>query len=325
MERKRILSIDGGGIRGIIPLCALVKLEQQLQQPIHEHFSFVAGTSTGAIIAGALATGMTAERCLQLYRELGKEVFVLNPLDFVLTLGSFKYRCRPLHQFLSQFLGNPTLNALPANIEIMLTAMRVRDGRPYYFVRDNAFTRALPNHINTGELSLIDCIVASAAAPTFFEPWDVPGIGPCVDGGVGIAGNPAYQAAVEAFYYTPQGRWQPSTTSIVSLGTGVYHADAKPQNLIAWLRWTIGELLDEPIEQQTQLVQRHFVPVGTHLVRQNILLPREIEMDDFGAIEELVEIGMKAAESLDWNQMLTAPDGTRDIEPLPVLPRNKAD
>ncbi len=58
MARKRILAIDGGGIRGILPLCALVELERQLGQPAREFFSFMAGTSTGSIISGGLSLGL---------------------------------------------------------------------------------------------------------------------------------------------------------------------------------------------------------------------------------------------------------------------------
>ena len=65
---KRLLGIDGGGIRGIIPLCALVELEKQTGQLTRDVFSFIAGTSTGAIITGGLALGLSAEYMLALYQ-----------------------------------------------------------------------------------------------------------------------------------------------------------------------------------------------------------------------------------------------------------------
>src|SRR5947208_2018292 len=75
MRIRRILSIDGGGIRGIIPASALVKLEQQLGRPVRECFDFVAGTSTGALIAAAVAAGIPATRILEIYTQRAKEIF----------------------------------------------------------------------------------------------------------------------------------------------------------------------------------------------------------------------------------------------------------
>lgn len=316
MARKRILAIDGGGIRGIIPLCALIELEKQLGQPARNFFSFMAGTSTGAIISGGLAMGLNAERCLQIYTELGDRAFHGNPLDWILSLGSFKYRTQPLVALIKEFIGNPILNDVQT--DLMLTAMRVKDGKPFYFVKDNQANEKL-----TGKLRLADCIGASAAAPTFFEPWKVPGIGACVDGGVGIAGNPAYQACVEAFDYTPKDKYPVAETTVVSLGTGFFKQENNPGNLIDWVQWIIGELLDEPAEQQTALIRRHYVARGTHLVRLNVAMPQEIGMDDIGAIPRLVEIGKAAAAKLDWNKLLTAPDGTKAIDLAQgKLPRN---
>ncbi|MCS6847875.1 MAG: patatin-like phospholipase family protein [Anaerolineae bacterium] len=316
MARKRILAIDGGGIRGIIPLCALVELEKQLKQPAREFFSFMAGTSTGAIIGAGLARGLSAERCLQLYIELGDRAFRRNPLDWIISLGSFKYRTAPLVKLLKEFLGNPILNELP--VDVMFTAMRVRDGKPFYFVKDNPANEQL-----TGKLRLVDCVAASSAAPTFFEPWRVPGIGACVDGGIGIAGNPCYQACVEAFHYMPAGKYPIAETTVVSLGTGFYKTQYDPSNLIEWVQWIVGELLDEPAAQQTQLVQRHYATQGLHLVRLNVQLPQEIGMDDIGAIPRLVEIGKAAAAKLNWDALLTPPAGEKTLELAPSqLPRN---
>ncbi len=318
MARKRILAIDGGGIRGIIPLCALIELEKQLKQPARDIFSFMAGTSTGAIISGGLALGLSAERCLEIYTTLGDRAFKANPLDWILSLGSFKYRTQPLVALLKEFLGNPILNDVPT--DLLLTAMRVSDGKPFYFVKDSPHNEKL-----TGKLRLVDCIAASAAAPTFFEAWKVPGIGACVDGGVGIAGNPCYQACVEAFDYSPPDKYPKSETTVVALGTGFFKKENKPSNLIEWVQWIIGELLDEPSEQQTQLIRRHYGPAGTHLVRLNVAMPQDIGMDDIGAIPRLVEIGKAAAAKLDWNALLTAPDGTKALDLAPAkLPRNAA-
>src|SRR5439155_9100212 len=71
----RILSIDGGSIRGIIPDTTLVALEQQMGKPVRECFDFLAGTSTGALIAAAAAAGVPATRILGIYVERSREIF----------------------------------------------------------------------------------------------------------------------------------------------------------------------------------------------------------------------------------------------------------
>jgi patatin-like phospholipase/acyl hydrolase len=80
MPRRRLLSIDGGGIRGIIPAIALAKLEDTTGRLTRDTFSFVAGTSTGAIIAAAIAAGIPAPRIVDLYVKRASQVFSGVPL-----------------------------------------------------------------------------------------------------------------------------------------------------------------------------------------------------------------------------------------------------
>ncbi len=309
MHKRALLSIDGGGIRGILPLCALAELERQLGRKSREVFSFIAGTSTGAIITGGLAAGLSAEQMLQLYQEMGTRVFRFDLLGFVCSLGSFRYRSKPLAELLHTYMGDISLNNLP--VDVMISATRVSDGKPWYFVRDYPSNASI-----TGKTMLVDCVAGSAAAPTYFEPYDIPGVGRCVDGGVGIAGNPIYQACVEAFYYTPSGSYVPADTLVVSLGTGYTPSPAAPHNLINWVEWVVGELLAIPAEQQTQIVLRHFQTAGT--TRINPPLPRDIGMDDAGAIPELIKIGRALAATLNWNDILT---GKLSIRPQAAMAR----
>ncbi len=126
-------------------------------------FSFVAGTSTGAIIAAAVAAGIPAPRILDLYVNRAREVFAgfppLNTLKRII-FGSM-YSTQKLHDVISEELGPARdwrLNDSP--IDLLITAKRVPDGMPWYFVRDN------PNNSGcTGRLGLADCATASAAAP----------------------------------------------------------------------------------------------------------------------------------------------------------------
>jgi len=293
---RRILSIDGGGIRGIIPACTLVALEKATGRLTRDSFEFAAGTSTGALIAAAVAVGLPATQILKVYTDRSKEIFTPGPpfSSMKRLIKGYMYDPANIQKVISSEFGaaaNWTLNNSP--IRLLITARGV-DHHEWYFVRDNPNNRQ-----TTGKLGLVDCAVASAAAPTYFGPWTVPGIGVCVDGGVGVTGNPVYQACVEAFAYDD---FAPADTRVISLGTGTYKPDgATPSGLLGWLKWTIGALLDAPEEQQPQLVERQWPGV---MKRFDWELPNEIDMADTDSIDTLVGIGQKAAAGMDWNSIL---------------------
>ncbi|HVX65652.1 MAG TPA: patatin-like phospholipase family protein [Bryobacteraceae bacterium] len=314
MARRYLLSLDGGGIRGVLPACALAKLEAVTGKLARETFSFAAGTSTGALLSAAVAAGLPATKLLDIYLRRGREIFSPRaPWNTVkrLATGSM-YSNRTLHRVLVEELGAASvwrLNDSP--IDLMLTAKGL-DGRQWYFVKDKP-----ANSGATGRLGLIDCATASASAPTFFGPWEFDAgleMGPVVDGSVGVTGNPVYQACVEAFYYT--GEYSPENTLVVSLGTGRFpHPKTAPRTLYGWLNWTLGELLRSPGEQQTEIVERHFREAPLYrldpdLMKIDSTIDRAIEMDDVEAIPKLIRCGQAFAELIDWEAILAGSDET---------------
>ncbi len=323
MPRRYLLTIDGGGIRGIIPAVALAKLEDTTGRPARETFSFVAGTSTGALIAAAIAAGVPATRMVELYVDRAREIFtgvpILNTLRRIFT-GSM-YSTRTLRDVISEELGPEargwSLNDSP--IDLLITAKGIPDGEPWYFVKDNP-----KNSGCTGRLGLVDCTTASAAAPTYFEPWTIEEgtmppncrrVGALVDGGVGVAGNPAYQACVEAFYYTDgENGYEPGETTVVSMGTGrSIVPKQRPTWIWSWLGWVLGELLESPGEQQTEIAWRHFVnqqPAGQEMTfyRIDTKLEEDIALDDAGAVERLRVYGEQLANLIYWEAILEGTD-----------------
>jgi len=298
MGQKHLLSIDGGGIRGIIPATALLKLEETTGRPLRETFSFVAGTSTGALLSAAIAAGIPARRILNIYLTRAGEIFTpRGPWNEIRRLATgHKYDARNLFRVIHEELGEArewTLNRSP--IDVLLTAKGL-DGRPWYFVRDHP-----RNSRFTGRFRLVDCATASAAAPTYFGPWKVgEEPGPVVDGGVGVTGNPVYQACVEAFFYHDQ--YRPEETIVISLGTGRYADKTEPRGFFPWLTWVLGELLRSPGEQQTQLVQRHFP--GMAFYRLNLDMQESIDMDGVESIDRLRQYGERFAGQIDWAPIL---------------------
>src|SRR5215472_6004548 len=313
--RKRILSIDGGGIRGIIPATVLMKLEEVTKKPARETFSLVAGTSTGAVIAAAVAAGIPAVTIRDLYLSRTRDIFVKGPWSLLKWVArGHRYEAKTLHAVLAdEFSRAPvpaqdwSLNDSP--IDLLITAKRVPDGEHWYFVRDD---NQFPNR-STGKLKLIDCVTGSAAAPTFFEPYTIAervrtpngneAVGTLVDGGVGVTGNPVYQACVEAFFFT--NRYSVGDTLTVSLGTGRYVQKQLPTWLLPWFKWSLAQLLDSPGEQQTELVNRHFPAMPFYRIDLELL--ENIGLDDTGSIDLLTRYGDTLASRIDWNAIL---DGT---------------
>jgi uncharacterized protein len=303
-RHRRILAIDGGGLRGIIPALALEALESSTGRPARDSFDFLAGTSTGAVIAGAIAAGIPAGRLASVYRRRGSELFRRTPILSLLRriAVGHQYDVGALRRMIAEELGDLAgwrINDVPR--DIMLTAKGLDDGHPWYFVKDRP--GAPPGR--TGGLLLADCVTASAAAPTYFAPWPIETIGLLVDGGVGVAGNPVYQACVEAFDYT--GDYQPAETIIISLGTGRFLDRPRPTWLWPWVEWVLGELLRSPGEQQTELVQRHYRDAA--LYRIDARLPRDYPLDTVGpGFNELEEIGRGLAALIDWPAILDGRD-----------------
>lgn len=315
-DMRRILTIDGGGVRGIIPAVLLAALERQTGRLTRDTFDFVAGTSTGAVLAAGIAAGIPAERLVTLYAERSSQVFrripVVGTLRRIIT-GSM-YDTPTLHRLIREELGPEArdwrLNDAP--IDMLITAKRLSDGMPWYFVRDNP-----ANSCRAGEYLLADAATASAAAPTYFSPRNLAGIGELIDGGIGVAGNPVYQACVEAFEYTHA--YSPSETVVVSLGTGTLLRRERPTWLWPWLGWLLSELLRSPAEQQTELVHRHYPEARFY--RLDLELGREIGLDAVDRMGELRALGERLAEVINWAAILDGLDDRFRVTEATTLPR----
>jgi patatin-like phospholipase/acyl hydrolase len=133
MARRYLLSLDSGGVRGIIPAVALVKLENTTGQLTRDIFSFVAGTSTGALITAAIAAGVPATRILDLYTQRSREIFTNYPWNILqrILFGSM-YSIEKLHDLIAEEIGPAhawTLNDSP--VDLLITAKRISDGMPW--------------------------------------------------------------------------------------------------------------------------------------------------------------------------------------------------
>jgi len=100
-----MLALDGGGIRGVLTLSFLKRMETLVGRPLHEFFDYIAGTSTGAIIAAGLSIGLTVDELIDFYRKSGPEMF--QRTRFLARLRSL-YQNGALEQELKNTFGKET-------------------------------------------------------------------------------------------------------------------------------------------------------------------------------------------------------------------------
>jgi uncharacterized protein len=294
-----VLSIRGGGIRGIIPCCCLMKLEQQLGGLTRDHIDYCAGTSTGALLTAAVAAGVPASDLLKVYTEQSAKIFTPTGVvaDAKRVAAGYMYNPKNPEVVLTGVLGPAakwTINDSPLRIMISATAA---NGRNWFFVKDNP-----KNAGTTGSVDLIDAAVASACAPTYFNHWPIVMQGKTMsffDGGSGGTANPVYQAAVEAFEFDTL---IPADTRLVSLGTGYFPgSDNPPSGLLGTIGWVTSTLVDTSEDWADDAVNRQWPGL---LHNFNPLLPSNIDEADLSAIPTLVQIGQQAAAQMDWTAIL---------------------
>ena len=297
---RHILSIRGGGIRGILPCTCLVKLEEQLGGLVRDHIDYCAGTSTGALLTAATAAGIPASQSLEVYTQRSHEIF--TPTGVIASAKRYAegFMFDPQHVYnvlVSVFGGEAqwVVNDSPLRIMISATAM---NGHNWFFVKDGP-----RNARTTGSVKLLDAAVASACAPTYFDHWKIDNIqGKTIrffDGGAGGTANPTYQACVEAFEYDD---FTAADTRVIELGTGFYPlSDAPPNGIINTIGWVTSTLVDSSEDWVDQAVNRQWPSI---LQVFNPLLPSDIDEADTSAIPTLVQIGQQMADALDWKQLL---------------------
>ena len=203
---KRILALDGGGVRGILTLAILERMEALLRERsptpdsfrLCDYFDLIGGTSTGSIIASGLALGLSAQELLGLYKSLSSRVFRRPPWS----LGIFgpRFSRGPLAAVLKEIIGDVTLGSDKIKTGLAVVTKRADNGSVWILhnnPRGRYFAAAPGETGNTanGDIPLASAILASTAAPTFFRPEfiKVAGqeLGAFVDGGVSPHNDPS--------------------------------------------------------------------------------------------------------------------------------------
>ncbi len=240
MKKKlvKILSIDGGGVRGIIPLTILAELEKRTGKKTSELFDVMSGTSTGGLITLFLnipgesgKAKYSAENVIKIYEDLGPNSFIKSRFQKYFNFGglfSEKYDSKNNIKFASKIFGESRIKDAITNI--LISSYELESSKPFFFKRWHAKSDESMN------FKFMDVAGAAVAAPTYFRPYVIdkpqdPKIKHYgfIDGGV-VANNPAMCAYVEAKALFPDAE----DYMIVSLGTGDYTAQFLLENVRSW-------------------------------------------------------------------------------------------
>lgn len=238
-NKTKILAIDGGGIRGIIPAMVLTELEKKLKEKygdegksISDVFDFIAGTSTGGLIALGLTAPKdidvpssrpkySASDLVALYVDRGKDIFKTSFWRRLPYIGDFfeaKYPSKYINHFLQEYFvddNNKELELKNAVKDVMAVAYAIDISQPWFFRSENA--RKNPDY----NFPTWQAARSTSAAPTFFPPASVTATGNpmsycLVDGGV-FANNPSMCALAD---FIKVKKIKPEDIIFVSLGTG---------------------------------------------------------------------------------------------------------
>lgn len=240
--RFRILSLNGGGIKGAFSAAVLTAIEKEYNCNIADYFDLVAGTSTGGLIALGLGAGVKAEKILSLYKDKGSVIF---PQGCVLwrKLKWFlfgKYGNQGLKSAVSEIVtgGDGEKRLMDSCCRLLISSFSADNGEMRYFTTPHAdFCKT------DGEVSMMDVALATSAAPTYFQPANVAqgcSVGRYLDGGVG-ANMPALAAVLHAVHYLGVAS---SQIDVLSIGTTTKDMGYMniPKGIKGWL--SKGKIID---------------------------------------------------------------------------------
>jgi patatin-like phospholipase/acyl hydrolase len=299
-----ILSLDGGGIRGVFTTELLSRLEAVA--PFLAKVDLFAGTSTGGIIALGLAAGLTPDELTSLYLALGPEIFPPSPLGPLAILG--KLVCAPydnaaLKRALMAAFGSRNLRTLgDLRRRVLVPTFDLdssegpasRQGGPRTW--KPKFFHNFPGPGSDAAAEIVDVALRTSAAPTYFPTYQG-----FVDGGV-IANNPSMVALAQALHPATGGQ-KLEDVSVLSLGTGDrLRFIAGPTHDWGYAQWAVplSQLIVEgPMDTARYECEQL---LGERFWRLDAVLDRDIDLDDAAAEPDLVALARRIPleGTADW-------------------------
>jgi uncharacterized protein len=305
---RKILSIDGGGIRGIIPALILAEIEKRTKKPISEMFDIIAGTSTGGIIALGLTKpnskgkpAYKAKDLVKLYETEGQNIFfqpIWIKLFDLLGLFNAKYPSAGIETVLKHYFKDTHLKHALTNVVIPSYDIEHRDA--FFFKSHKAQFDPARNFL------MRDVARATSAAPTYFQPKKLfipttTDYQAAIDGGV-FANNPAMCAYVEAQKLYPQEK----DFLIVSLGTGtftkpLYYNDVKTWGLAKWAKPILDTVFDG-VSDTVDYQLRTLLPLSNEGKRKYYRFQVRLDEEN-DAMDNVTEINLRTLKLLAENEI----------------------
>lgn len=233
----KILSIDGGGTKGIVPATFLNELHRKSKKIVHQHYDSFAGTSTGAIIAAALALEFNTDEIIKLYHEGAPRIFKKEKKWWQTGFGlkDEVYEKENLIEELEKHFGDAKMKDVKKHL--VVTAYDIVTEQPIYFDSQTAEHR---------DLRIVDCVASSASAPTYFEPIKFNDY-VAVDGGVAGMNNPSLVAIKSALKMGHK----LDKLSVLTVGTGetskeLTYRKAKNFGVAQWAKPLVSIMITAP-------------------------------------------------------------------------------
>jgi hypothetical protein len=286
---RRILVIDGGGIKGVVPASFLACLEEGLPRPVSDYFDLIVGTSTGGIIALALGLGHTAADTLAFYENYGPKIFYGHP-RFRAARRWFraKYDPTPLKQALHEVFGDkklgdskkrlviPSFNPDTGEVHVWKTSHDVRLQHDF-------------------RCPVVDVALSTAAAPTYFPTHRLERGTPLIDGGM-WANNPIAVAVVEAIGVL---KWPSEELRVLSLGctSTPLNIDWGRRHSLGMFGWAdkIADVFMTAQSSGSLGMAQHLVPDRRAIKRYSPVVGAHYTLDGREDIQSLKGLGVSEA------------------------------
>jgi len=283
---RRILCIDGGGIKGVFPASFLAASEEAIGLPISSFFDLIVGTSTGGIIALGLGLGLSARDILQFYVERGPSIFAGDRrFLFMRHLVRSKYDPAPLTQALQEVFSNKRLG--DSSKRLVIPSFNIDTGEVHVW-KTAHHARLERDHSHLA----VEVALSTAAAPTYFPTYRSESGTPLIDGGV-WANNPVLIATIEAISVLG---WRPADLRILSLGCttsplGVDWGQRYSLGVLGWARKLVDVFMTAQSTSSMGMVQ-HLLPDRQQLLRISPAVGKNrYELDRVSEIPSLNGLG----------------------------------
>jgi uncharacterized protein len=282
---RRVLSIDGGGIKGVFPASFLANAEQALGNRVADYFDLIVGTSTGGIIALGLGLGLSAETIAGFYETEGPKIFSRPRFPrFIRQFFVAKYDPAPLTEALSGVFGEHKLGE--SRNRLVVPSFNLETGEVY-----NWKTAHHPRLEHDYKARMVDVALSTAAAPTYFPTHRTGSSVPLIDGGV-WANNPIAVAIVEALGVL---KWPANEVRVLSLGCTTtplglgmprFHSSGRGY----WI-WKLVDLFMTAQSTSALGMAEHLVANRASIKRISPVIGNALKLDDVSEIPSLIGLG----------------------------------